>query len=81
MMAYTGDIRPCVVQGVRALFHGWAEMEKPHFEDGKQTGRWRAVNAVVELEDGSVKMVMPDKVHFADSGKMFMGFNWEENAK
>ena len=77
-MVRFNELRPCMVQGVRALFHGWAEIEIPNMEDGKQVGRSRTVNAVVELEDGSIRTVSPSKVCFADSAELFKGFTWED---
>ena len=47
-MGYTDEPRPCVVNGSRALFHGWAEMEKPNIEDGKQVGCWKQPVALVD---------------------------------
>jgi len=70
-MAYTNEPRPCVVDGCRALFHGWAELEKPNIENGRQVGRWKNVVAVAEMEDGTIKMVTPEKIRFSDSDKMF----------
>lgn len=87
MMTLTPDIRPCTVScsekpnsshGRRALFHGWAEIEKPNIEYGKQVGKWQTVNAVVEFEDGTVDVVAPDKLRFTDSASLFAQYGWED---
>lgn len=77
-MGYTDEPRPCVVNGSRALFHGWAEMEKPNIEDGKQVGCWKQTVALIEYQNGSVEPVAPGKVRFLDGGEMFARYDWGE---
>ena len=79
MMAYTEEPRPCVVDGSRALFHGWAELEKPNIEDGKQVGRWKNVVAVIEYQNGSVEPVAMNKVRFMDGAAMFSQYSWGDS--
>jgi hypothetical protein len=79
MVVYNDELRPCVVNGSRALFHGWAEMEKPNIEDGKQVGRWKNVVAVIEFRSGEVKAVRPNEVRFLDSDKQFAKYDWRED--
>lgn len=43
------DLRPCWVNGKKALFHSWGQPQ-----------------AIVEYEDGTVGLVMPCEVKFAD---------------
>ena len=77
-MGYTDEPRPCVVNGSRALFHGWAEMEKPNIEDGKQVGCWKQTVALIEYQNSSVEPVTPGKVRFLDGGEMFARYDWGE---
>lgn len=76
MMAYTDAPRPCVVNRSRALFHGWAEIEKPNIEDGKQVGRWKNTVALIEYQNGSVEPISPSKVRFLDGAKVFSQYDW-----
>lgn len=78
MMALTDDLRPCVVNGSRALFHGWAELEKPNIEDGKQVGRWKNTVAMIEYQNGAVEPVNPCKVRFLDGAEMFSKYDWSD---
>lgn len=75
-MGYTDEPRPCVVNGSRALFHGWAEIEKPNIEDGKQVGRWKNTVALIECQNGSVEPVTPGKVRFLDGAEVFSRYDW-----
>ena len=77
------EIRPCVVNGARALFHGWAEMEKPNIEGGKQVGCWKQTVALIEYQNGSVEPVAPGgsraapgKVRFLDGADVFARYDW-----
>ena len=81
MMAYTCDLRPCMVREKRAMFHGWAELEKPVIENNIVVGCIRAVNAVVELEDGSVKCVRPEGIRFLDTAEKMSEYDWTERTE
>lgn len=76
MIDYTDDLRPCVVNRSRALFHGWAEIEKPNIEDGKQVGRWKNIVALIEYQNGSVEPVSPSRVRFLDGAEVFSRHDW-----
>lgn len=78
MMAYTGDVRPCLVRGEAALFHGWAEIEKPIMDDGKVIGNLKVVNGVVEAGTGHVRCVKPSDIQFLDSREKFADFDWSD---
>lgn len=75
-MGYTDEPRPCMVNGSRALFHGWAELEKPNIECGKQVGKWKQTVALVEYQNGTVEPVTPGKVRFLDGAEVFSRFDW-----
>lgn len=76
MMANNDELRPCVVNGSRALFHGWAEVEKPNIEGGKQVGRWKNTVAVIEYLNGDVQPVNITCVRFLDGDRMFAQYDW-----
>jgi len=75
-MGYTDDPRPCMVNGSRALFHGWAEMEKPNIEGGKQVGCWKPPIALIEYQSGAVEPVSPGRVRFLDGAEVFSRYDW-----
>ena len=77
-MGYIDEPRPCIVDGAQALFHGWADVEKPYIEDGKQVGRWKNVAAVIEFRSGEVKIVKPTDVRFLDGYDRFSRYDWGE---
>ena len=68
--------RPCVVNGSRALFHGWAEVEKPNIENGKQVGEWKNTVAVIEYQNGDVQPVNIACVRFLDGAEIFSRYDW-----
>lgn len=69
------DLRKCVVDGANALFHRWTEysvIAPPSFMVGGHGGGVESrIYAVVELEDGSVKLVDPVTQAFEFSDRMF----------
>lgn len=75
-MGYTDEPRPCVAYGSRALFHGWADLEKPNIEDGKQVGCWKQTVAIIEYLGGTVRMVSPCRVRFLDGEEKFSKYEW-----
>lgn len=74
--------RPCWVYGKRkALFHRWANSARAQLPRGQEPGenvryyQFRATQAIVEYEDGTVDRVWPQDIQFADGGK-FMDYEW-----
>lgn len=74
--------RPCWVYGKRkALFHRWANTARAQLPRGQEPGenvryyQFRATQAIVEYEDGTVDRVWPQDIQFADGGK-FMDYEW-----
>ena len=86
-MLELSELRPCMVTyadpnkpttSYRALFHGWAELEKPVIiNDGEDVASYKAVNAIVEFEDGRVKSVLPDAIRFLDTLEVFEAYDWQ----
>lgn len=64
-------LRPCTVDGVKALFHRWedyaAVLEPSPMVGGHPGGQMRETFAIVEMEDGQIKEVKPSKVKFSDT--------------
>ena len=62
-------LRPCTVDGVKALFHRWEDyaivLEPSPMVGGHPGGQVRQTYAIVELENGQVKEVKPSKVVFS----------------
>ena len=62
-------LRPCFVDGKRALFHRWEDKAELVGESllrgGHRGGQRRAVVGIVEFEDGTVKEVYPSDIQFA----------------
>lgn len=78
MITITHELRPCVINGSRALFHSWAELEKPIMDNDKIVGSLKAVNAIVELSDGTVKCVSPSSIRFSDTAGIMAGYKWSD---
>lgn len=67
--------RPCIIDGMRALFHRWedvSEVVAPSLlKGGHPGGELRATFAIVEMADGSVCRVQPQALRFTDNAKMY----------
>lgn len=66
-------LRPCTVDGVKALFHRWEDyaivLEPSPMVGGHPGGQVRQTYAIIELENGQVKEVKPSKVVFSDTSE------------
>lgn len=67
------ELRPCIVGGVKALFHRWVD-------DEKRAAKLRvpATFALVEYETGDVRLVPLKSVRFLDSLNKFAGIDFGE---
>ena len=78
------ETRPCYYEGKRAMFHSWSEHREAISESpmvgGHPAGIIAATLAIIELEDGTVKEVYPEKIKFADGGK-FNSIAWTQEVK
>lgn len=67
----TKELRPCLVDGKRALWHEWTtrrEIVPPSIMTGGHGGgQISATFALVEYEDGTVAEVYPSRVRFLDT--------------
>lgn len=65
------ELRPCLVDGKRALWHKWTtrwEIVPPSImAGGHGGGQVSASLALVEFEDGTVAEVYPSRVRFLDT--------------
>lgn len=78
------EYRPCYAKGKKALFHRWANTANPITPRGVDPSderarffQYRATQAVVEYEDGTVERVWPQDIRFADSTARFKEYDWE----
>lgn len=67
------ELRPCIVKGMKALFHGWDQIcrivspqpmtpyMRPH-----RGGEERYTLGVIELEDGTIHKEYPEEIRFVD---------------
>lgn len=68
------QLRPCWVNGRKALFHRWVNNAHPVLPRGAELNennryfQFRRTEALVEYEDGTVGRIYPDAVQFADGG-------------
>ena len=66
-------LRPCMVDGERALFHRWEDyatvIEPSPMVGGHPGGQLRETFAIVEMESGQVMEVKPTKVKFEDTSE------------
>ena len=64
-------LRPCKVDGEKALFHRWEDyatvIEPSPMVGGHPGGQLRETFAIVEMESGQVREVKPSKVTFEDT--------------
>ena len=78
----TSEYRPCMVRGVKALFHRWShvsEIRPPSLlKGGHPGGTVSGELAIVETEDGMVHEVHPDAIRFLDSDGKFKEYDWGE---
>lgn len=77
------QLRPCYVDGVKALFHNWGQhsrvVEPSPMVGGAPGGTVSYILGVVEFEDGQIKQVFPEKIKFVD--KMFDEYYWKGKSK
>ena len=79
----TCEMRPCWVNGRRAIFHRWTDSARPvkprdRDEDTDERLQKWSVHGIVEYEDGTVDREWPSAIRFADSAEHFDNLTWEQ---
>lgn len=75
-------LRPCIVDGQKALFHRWTDSAGPKTPRGLEAEtdtayqRWN-VHGIVEFENGVITRVWPSEIQFADTER-YMYDAWRE---
>ena len=76
-------MRPCVVNGKKALFHCWGHkayvVDASPMRGGHPGGQIAATVAIVEYEDGTVHEAYPHEVRFVPG--IFKDYDWTEPVK
>lgn len=76
------EYRSCTVNGEKALFHRWEDkaevIGESLFCGGHPGGQLRNVFGIVEFEDGTVKEILPHKIQFLDSQRLFKQFDFTQ---
>lgn len=84
------ELRPCYITGTRgdmtkALFHCWEQYRsefKPLLVHGYDSSPNLKIDSfvvgIVELEDGRIWRILPDKIRFTDSAGRFNEYSWDE---
>lgn len=69
------EYRPCYVKDRRAVFHRWVNTAHPVLPKGIDINdekarffQYRSTRALVEYEDGTLAMIWPQDIRFADAG-------------
>lgn len=71
--AETTGLRPCYVNGKKALFHKWVQNREM-----MSCGVVEIPCAIVEYENGSIKTERASSLRFADSAGLFKQFAFDE---
>lgn len=65
------ELRPCLINGKKALFHNWSNksqiVDPSPFVGGHQGGVLEYTVGIIEYEDGQVCECMPSQIKFIDS--------------
>lgn len=73
------ELRPCYVDGEKALFHGWVQnkrvVEPSPMIGGGQGETVAYTLGIVEFSDGTVKQVFQERIKFADN--IFDEYCWK----
>lgn len=69
------ECRACYVANKKAMFHTWSHEKEvigpSPMVGGHNGGEIARTLGIVEFEDGSVKLVHPERIKFADGGDFY----------
>lgn len=75
----TANLCPCFIEHekkiYKALFHRWVEKNEYIFSKGKNE---LCLFALVELENGMLKQVVPHLIQFIDTAEIMKEYNFDE---
>ena len=81
VLSILSELRPCTVNGQKALFHKWEDcanvIEPSPMINGHQGGQIKETYAIVEMEDGRILEVKPIKVKFENTSEYMALLNAE----
>ena len=84
-VSFIGLVRPCFVDGEKALFHGWFNVAQMVCESilkgGHPAGIVCGVLGLVELKNGKMCEVSSQRISFPDSEAMINSFCYGTNDK
>lgn len=73
-------LRPCYVEGEKALFHRWADRAETHgaslAQGGFPAGQYWQVFGIVEFESGLVGCIPINEIRFLDTQGYMNGIAW-----
>ena len=79
------QLRPCIVDGKKALFHCWQQRSEPiepsPLAGGHPGGIMQWTEGIVEMESGYVRCVLPKKIVFVDHPHAEYDFGLEEGGR
>lgn len=83
-ITFTRELRPCYVNGAKALFHRWAEykhiVEPSALKGGHNGGEIAFIKGIVEYEGGQIDEVSPREIHFYDDKINIYAFRPDKDA-
>ena len=62
----THELRPCFMDGKKALFHGWHNGYVCFENEGKIINALQYTKGIAELSDGSITLCEANEIRFAD---------------
>lgn len=63
------ELRPCIVEGRKALFHSWQRSVDyiPPLKGKHLGGTTEYIIGIIELENGAIEKVFPEEIRFIDN--------------
>lgn len=78
----THKLRPCIVNGCKALFHRWADRADTYgaspLVGGRPAGQYWNVFGIVEFEDGRTASIPIGEIRFLDTKGLMVSIDFAE---